>query len=69
VTDGELRRNARLRVLRGGQPIAEGEVGSLRHLQEDVHEVRQGFDCGVSLKNFADYVTGDILECFVREKA
>jgi translation initiation factor IF-2 len=68
VTDGELLRNGRMRVLRNKQVITEGEVGSLRHLQEDVREVRQGFECGVSLKGFNDFVVGDFLECYIREK-
>jgi translation initiation factor IF-2 len=68
VLDGELRRNSRLRVLRNNQVVAEGEVGSLKHLQEDVHEVRQGFECGISLKGFSDYQIGDILEGYILEK-
>lgn len=68
VTDGELRRNSHIRVLRNQEMLADGEVGSLKHLQEDVREVRQGFDCGVSVKGFTDYVVGDILECYIREK-
>jgi translation initiation factor IF-2 len=67
VVEGELRRNARLRVLRGGKVVAEGETGSLKHLQEDVREVRQGFECGVSLKNFDGYAVGDMLECYTYE--
>jgi translation initiation factor IF-2 len=68
VTDGELRRNGHMRVLRNKQVIAEGEVGSLKHLQEDVREVRQGFECGVSVKGFNDFAVGDIVECYIREK-
>jgi translation initiation factor IF-2 len=68
VIDGEIRRNGRLRILRNQQAIADGEIGSLKHLQEDVREVRQGFECGVSLKGFNDYLVGDILECYIREK-
>ena len=68
VTDGELRRNARIRVLRAGQVVAEGEPQSLRHLQEDVREVRQGFECGLALKNFSEYLVGDRIEAFVRER-
>lgn len=68
VIDGELRRNGRLRILRNKEQIADGEVGSLKHLQEDVRDVRQGFECGISLKGFNDYLVGDILECYIREK-
>jgi translation initiation factor IF-2 len=68
VTEGELRRNARVRVLRAGQIIAEGEPQSLKHLQEDVREVRQGFECGLAIKNFTDYAVGDRIEAYIREK-
>ena len=67
VLDGEVRRNARMRVLRGGANIYEGEIHSLKHLQEDVKEVRAGFECGVSMKGFNDYIVGDILECYFVE--
>jgi translation initiation factor IF-2 len=68
VTEGELRRNSRIRVLRAGQIIAEGEPQSLKHLQEDVREVRQGFECGLAIKNFTDYAVGDRIEAYIREK-
>jgi translation initiation factor IF-2 len=68
VTDGELRRNARMRLLRKGGILYEGGVASLKHLQDDVREVRAGFECGVALKNFDDIATGDILECYTVEK-
>jgi translation initiation factor IF-2 len=68
VTDGELRRNGRIRVLRHGKPVHEGEVSSLKHLQDDVREVRAGFECGVALKGFNDYEIGDVLECYIIEK-
>jgi len=68
VRDGEIRRNGKIRVLRAGQQIAEGEIASLKHEKDDVREVRQGFDCGISLKNFNDFVQGDILECYILER-
>jgi translation initiation factor IF-2 len=68
VTDGEIRRNARIRVLRAGQKIHEGEIASLKHLQDDVREVRAGFECGISVKGFNEVATGDILECYTVER-
>ena len=68
VTDGEMRRNARLRLLRGGQILAEGDTHSLKHLQDDVREVRQGFECGLAMKGFSDYAVGDKIEAYIREK-
>jgi translation initiation factor IF-2 len=68
VLDGEIRRNSKARVLRDGQEVHIGEVSSLKHLQDDVREVRAGFDCGISLKTFDDYREGDIIESFFIEK-
>jgi translation initiation factor IF-2 len=68
VTDGEIRRNARIRVIRHGEAIHEGDIASLKHLQDDVREVRAGFECGVGLKGFNEFQEGDILEAFVVEK-
>jgi translation initiation factor IF-2 len=68
VTDGEIRRNGRMRVLRAGQVVHEGAISSLKHLQEDVREVRAGFECGIGLKGFDDLAAGDRLECFLVEK-
>ena len=68
VTQGEIRRNGRIRVLRGDKVVFEGEMASLKHLKEDVREVRAGYECGVSLRGFNDFAPGDILECVVIEK-
>jgi translation initiation factor IF-2 len=69
VTDGELRRNAKVRLYRDEDLLFEGEMSSLKHEKDDVREVRQGFDCGVGLKNFHDVEVGDRLECYVLEKS
>lgn len=69
VTEGELRRNARVRLHRGTDLVYEGEMGSLRHEKEDVREVRQGYECGVGFKNFSDIQVGDQLVCYVVEKS
>lgn len=68
VTTGELRRNAKIRLIRNGNTIFEGEISSLKHEKDDVKEVRQGFDCGVSLKGYNEIVEGDVLECYTVEK-
>lgn len=68
VTDGEIRRNAHIRVLRLGQVLAMGHVSSLKHLQDDVREVRAGYDCGIGIKGFDDYEVGDVLESYTVEK-
>jgi translation initiation factor IF-2 len=68
VTEGEVRRNARIRIFRGKDIVYEGEIGSLKHEKDDVREIRQGFECGIGLKNFNDVEIGDVIECFLSEK-
>jgi translation initiation factor IF-2 len=67
VTEGELRRNANLRILRDGEVIFQGEFASLKHEKEDVREIRQGFECGIGVKDFQDFAVGDVIECFIKE--
>ncbi|MEB8487559.1 MULTISPECIES: translation initiation factor IF-2 [Acidithiobacillus] len=64
VTDGILRRNAKVRVLRQDVVIHTGEMDSLRRFKEDVKEVREGFECGVGVRNFNDLKNGDVIEAF-----
>lgn len=65
VRDGEVRRNAKVRVLRQNKVEFEGEVGSLKREKEDVREVAKGMECGVGIKDYDDVRQGDILEFFV----
>lgn len=65
---GEARRNAKLRVIRDGKLLHEGNVGSLKHLQENVREVRTGFEFGVSADNWNNFQEGDIVEFFVTQR-
>lgn len=68
VRDGEIRRNARMRVLRDQEELFDGEIASLKHIQDDVREVRAGFECGITLKNFEGFEVGDILEGYIIEQ-
>ncbi len=68
VTDGIIRRNSNIRVLRDGQELFTGKLSSLKRFKDDVPEVRSGFECGVGLDGFGDFQEGDILEAFVLEK-
>jgi translation initiation factor IF-2 len=68
VLDGEIRRNSKVRLYRGPDIVFEGDIASLRHEKEDVREVRNGFECGIGLKNFNDMAVGDMLECYTLEK-
>jgi translation initiation factor IF-2 len=67
VTDGELKRGARVRLFRGADMIYEGDLSSLRHEKEDVKEIRQGYECGVGFKSFNDIQPGDQLVCYIVE--
>ena len=64
VTEGVVRRGASVRLMRGGVVIHTGELDSLKRFKEDVREVKAGFECGLSLKNFNDMQIGDQLEVF-----
>jgi translation initiation factor IF-2 len=68
VTMGEIRRNGRARLLRDGQVIYTGEFASLKREKEDAREVRQGFECGIALKNFSEITTGDVVESYITER-
>ena len=67
ITDGEVTRNAWARVLREGQELFDGPLSSLKRFQDDVTQVRAGFECGISLAGFDDFQVGDVLE-FYREE-
>jgi translation initiation factor IF-2 len=67
VREGELRRNAKMRVLRAGEAVFEGSISSLKHEKDDVREIREGFECGVGLRGFNEFEVGDILECYTEE--
>ena len=68
VTEGELRRNGHIRVYRNGTMMHEGELASLKREQTNVREVREGFECGLRIKNFNDFQVGDQLECTILEE-
>ncbi len=64
VTSGEIFRNNRVRVVRDGTVVYEGNIASLRRFKDDVRSVRSGFECGVGVENFNDVKEGDVLEFF-----
>ena len=68
VTEGTLRRSDRIRVLRGGEELADVACGGLRRFRDDVREVQQGFECGVVLDGFGDFAEGDLLEFYHRQR-
>src|SRR5215212_89786 len=64
VTSGEIFRNNRVRVVRDGTVVYEGNLASLKRFRDDVRSVRDGFECGVGVENFNDVKEGDVLEFF-----
>ena len=68
VRSGVAQRNVKARVIRAGQTLYTGNVGSLKRLTEDTKEVRQGFECGVGVDGFGDYRSGDVIEFMVDEE-
>jgi len=68
VTDGILKRDAQVRVLRDGAVIYTSKLNSLKRFKDDASEVRTGFECGAGIANFNDVKVGDILECFNVQK-
>jgi translation initiation factor IF-2 len=68
VTDGVIRRQARARLIRDGVVAWEGDISTLKRFKDDVNEVRQGFECGISLLNFNDIKVDDEIEAYVIER-
>ena len=68
VNDGEIRRNAKVRVKRSDKVIFDGAILSLKRFKDEVKEVKAGFECGVVLDGFSDFVVDDILEVYVVEE-
>lgn len=68
VQDGKILRNGKVRVVRDGIVVFEGEIASLRRFKDDVKEVATNYECGISIENFNDVKEGDIIECFVMEQ-
>ncbi len=64
VTEGKITRGSKVRLVRDGTVVYDGEVASLRRFNEDVREVAAGFDCGIVLRDFADVKEGDVLEAY-----
>ena len=64
VTEGEVRRGAKVRILRDDIVVYEGSLRFLKRHKDDAREVRQGFECGMTFENFGDIHKGDMVECF-----
>jgi translation initiation factor IF-2 len=68
VQDGRITRNAEARVLRGREVLHQGRITSLKHLKENVTEVKKDYECGIGVGGFNDLQPGDTIEAFIREK-
>jgi translation initiation factor IF-2 len=68
VRDGIIKRDAQVRILRAGEEVWKGKIGSLKRVKDDVAEVRQGVECGIDLAGFKEIKAGDIIEAFTTEK-
>ncbi len=64
VRDGKVTRKSKVKVMRGGDLVFEGEIESLKRIKDEVSEVRAGTECGIRIKNFNTFETGDILEVY-----
>ncbi|GKU82514.1 translation initiation factor IF-2 [Niallia sp. NCCP-28] len=68
VTDGKITRDSGIRLIRDGVVIFEGEIDALKRFKDDAKEVSQGYECGVTIKNFNDVKEGDIIEAYIMEE-
>ena len=65
ITDGIIKRNAKVRVIRDNIVISEGSIYSLRRFTEDVEEVRKNTECGIGIKDYTDIQPKDIIEAYI----
>lgn len=68
IQDGKVNRKAHARVVRGGIPVFDGKMSTLRRFNDEVEEVKTGIECGIRLGSFNDYEEDDIIECYNLEK-
>ncbi|MBI0578497.1 translation initiation factor IF-2 [Neobacillus cucumis] len=68
VTDGKITRDSGIRLIRNGVVIFEGQIDALKRFKDDAKEVAQGYECGITIKNFNDVKEGDIIEAYVMEE-
>ena len=68
VAEGKITRSGKVRVMRSGQVVGEGQVGSLKRFKDDAREVLQGQDCGIGVEGVSDIQVGDVLDVFTTEE-
>jgi translation initiation factor IF-2 len=68
VTDGKITRGSGIRVIRDGIVVFEGEIDALKRFKDDAKEVSQGYECGITIRNYNDVKEGDVIEAFVMQE-
>ena len=68
VTEGVVRRGAKVRLLRDNVVIHEGSLKTLKRFKDEVREVREGYECGMAFENYENIQVGDVIECFEMEE-
>ncbi len=68
VTDGKITRDSSVRLIRQGVVVYEGQIDTLKRFKDDVKEVAQGYECGVTIKNFNDIKEGDVIEAYIMQE-
>ena len=64
ITEGMVKRGAKVRLLRDNVVIHDGSLGQLKRFKDDVKEVKEGYECGMSFENYNDIQVGDFIECY-----
>ena len=64
VTDGVIKRDSKIRLIRDNVVIYNGELNSLKRFKDDAKEVKQGFECGLTIENYNDIKEGDVVEAY-----
>jgi translation initiation factor IF-2 len=68
VSDGLIKRDSEVRLLRDNVVVFKGKIASLRRFKDDASQVTNGMECGISIANYSDIKVGDVIEAFVTEK-
>jgi translation initiation factor IF-2 len=68
VTEGVIKRNSEIRLVRDGIVIYEGQILQLKRFKDDASDVKSGFECGISIKNFNDIKVGDVIESYEKKE-
>jgi translation initiation factor IF-2 len=68
VRSGVINRQGRVRLIRDGVEVYDGNIAALKRFKDDVREVREGFECGILIENYNDLKAGDVIECYRTEE-